>query len=173
MVYGVIDRKSREHYTYLKEIFDAIGSRQTEYNWLITDSEIIAHSEELNALNTVVRWQNENGKPVAVPAPEYYFLSGEKLTKIVTQDDSQWIWGVLSGFEKGISPEEILKYPLPRTDGQSEFRLNQPSIQHPLAAIEIVPFDSSFVLFFSRDKEAVDSFKKAFPQSEELNAKDV
>ena len=153
MVYGAIDSKSKKTYTYLKEIFAAINNKQTEYNWLITNAEILTHSEELNEFNT----------------EEYCFLSGEKLTKIVTQDDSQWIWGVLSGFDKRIPLEEILKYPFPEADGYTGFWKKPLSIQHPLASIEIVPFDSSFVLVFSKSKEIVDDFRKAFPKSQDLS----
>lgn len=169
MVYGVIDEKSKRYYTYLKDVFAAIGNRQTEFNWLITDTEIVAHSKELDALNTNVQWQYESGKSVAVPAPEFYFLSGEELTAIVSQDNSQWIWGVLSGFDKSVSIEDILKYPLPESNGYEGFWKNPPSIQHPLASVEIVPWDSSLVLVLSKDKEIVDSFRAAFPQSKELS----
>ena len=168
MVYGVIDKDSCRYYTYLKTVFDAIENKQLDYNWLITDSEIVAHSDKLDALNTNVHWHYKNGKPVAVPAPDYYFLSGEDLTSIVTEDDSQWIWGVLSGFVKSIPLDEILKYPFPESDGEG-FWKNPPSIQHPLASVEIVPWDSSLVLVLSKDKEIVDSFRAAFPQSKELS----
>ena len=169
MVYGVIDKDSCRYYTYLKAVFEAIENKQSDYNWLITDSEIVAHSDKLDALNTNVHWQYKNGKPVAVPAPDYYFLSGEDLTSIVTEDDSQWIRGVLSGFDKSVSMEDILKYPLPESNGYEGFWKNPPSIQHPLASVEIVPWDSSLVLVLSKDKEIVDSFRAAFPQSKELS----
>lgn len=169
MVYGVIDEKSKRYYTYLKDVFASIDNRQLEYNWLITDTEIIGHSKELDALNTNVHWQYENGKPVAVPAPEYNFLSGEELTTIVSQDDSQWIWGVLSGFDKSISLEQILKFPLPKSEEYEGFWKNPPSIQHPLASVEIVPWDSSLVLVLSKNKEIVESFKAAFPKSQDLS----
>ena len=153
MIYGAIDEKSNKCYTYLKAIFTAINDKQLDYNWLITNADIIAHSEELNAFNT----------------SEYCFLSGEKLTELVSQDDSQWIWGVLSGFDKSIPLEEILKYPFPDADGYPGFWEDPLSIQHPLATVEIVPFDSSFVLIFSKNKEIVDSFRGAFPKSQDLS----
>jgi len=169
MIYGVVDKDSCPYYTYLKAVFNAIDNKQAEYNWLITDSEIAAHSDKLNALNTSVIWNCENGNPVAVPAPDYYFLSGEELTKIVAEDDSQWIWGVLSGFEKTIPLEEILKYPLPKANGYDGFWKNPPSLQHALASIEIVPWDSSCVLLLSTNKEIVEKFEKAFPKCRRLS----
>lgn len=169
MVYGLIDSKSKQYYTYLRDVFTAIKNRQTDYNWLITDTDIIAHSEELDLLNTTTHWQYENGKQVAIPAQEYHFLSGEELTRIVMQDNSQWIWGVLSGFDKSIPLEDILNYPLPEANGYEGFWKTPPSLQHPLALVEIVPWDSSLVLIFSTKKEIVDSFRLAFPESQDLS----
>ena len=169
MVYGVIDKKSSRYYTYLKAVFDAIENKQAEYNWLITATEIVAHSSRLDALNTSVHWKDEDGKPIAISAPDYYFLSGEELTKIITEDDSQWIWGVLSGFEKSIPLDEILEYPLPKADGYEGFWKNPPTIQNALASMEIVPWDSSCVLLLSTKGEIVEKFKRAFPNSRELS----
>ena len=169
MVYGVIDKDSCHLYTFLKAVFEAIDNKQLEYNWLITATDIVANSDRLDALNTSVRWQYKNGKSIAVPAPDYYFLSGDELTKIITIDDSQWIWGVLSGFEKNIPLDEILRYPLPEADGYKGFWKNPPSIQHPLASVEIVPWDSALVLVFSKNREIIDSFRTAFPRSQDLS----
>ena len=170
MVYGVIDKESCRYYTYLKSVLDAIENRQVEYNWLITDTEIVAHSSRLEAINTSVHWEHKDGKPIAIPAPDYYFLSGEELTTIISEDDSQWIWGVLSGFEKSIPLDEILKYPLPESNGYEGFWKNPPSIQNPFATMEIVPWDSSCVLLLSTNKEVVEKFKKAFPKCQDLSA---
>ena len=117
-----------------------------------------------------MHWQSENGKPVAVSAPDYSFLSGEELTRIVTEDDSQWIWGILSGFEINIPLDEILKYPLPDADGYKGFWKNPPSIQNPLASMEIVAWDSSCVLLLSTEKEIVEKFKShEFPDCQDLS----
>ena len=168
MVYGVIDTKSKSHYTYLKSVFDAIDNKQKEFNFLITDTEIITKSDRLNALNTGTQWRYENGKTVSIPAPEYFFISGEELTDIVNEDDSQWVWGVLSGFDKTVPADEILKYPYPTAiDNEGLFK-NPPSLQHPLSTIEIIPFDSSFVIILSKNKEIIDLFKKAYPDSVDL-----
>ena len=170
MVYGVIDKESSRYYTYLKAVFDAIENKQVEYNWLITDAEIVAHSSRLDALNTSIHGKYEDGKPIAISAPDYYFLSGEELTSIVTEDDSQWIWGVLSGFEKIIPLDEILKHPLPKADEYDGFWKNPPSIQNPFATMEIVPWDSSCVFLLSTNKKIVDDFRKAFPKCQGLSA---
>ena len=85
------------------------------------------------------------------------------------QTDIQWIWAVLSGFEKDIPLEKVLEYPYPEADGYPGFWHNPISMQHPLATIEIVPWDSGLTLFFSKEKELVDKFRAGYPQSEDLS----
>ena len=41
-------------------------------------------------------------------------------------------------------------------------------MQHPLAELEIVPWDSTYALLFSREKTLVDQFRTGYPQSEDL-----
>lgn len=151
MVYGAINDKGEPWYTRMTKIFDSIKDKQIEYNWLITDMDCVP--EEIDECC--------NGK-------DYCWLAGEDLTKIVRANDGQWVWAVLSGFDKDIPLREILKYPQPYADGYTGFWKNPLSIQHPLAAIEIVPWDSSLTLLFSKQKKVVDDFLTFFPFSENL-----
>ena len=80
----------------------------------------------------------------------------------------QWVWGVFSGFEPQISKEQVMQYPTPYADGNAGFWTNPLSIQHQLASIEIVAFDSSFALLFCREKKIYDDFRAAFPLSRNL-----
>ena len=41
-------------------------------------------------------------------------------------------------------------------------------MQHPLAQIEIVAFDSSLTLFLARENTSVNLFRQSFPMSEYL-----
>lgn len=152
MIYGAILEKGERFYTDLRKIFKAIGETQIEYNWLITDCICYPESADIDALLS----------------QKFCWLSGEKLTSIVNRENFQWIWGVLSGFESDISLENILRYPLPYADEYEGFWKNPLSIQHPLASVEIVPWDSSLTLIFSKQKEMIDSFRAYFPLSEDL-----
>ena len=149
---GAIDEDPKRDYTHLAELFSAFEGLQNAYNWLITDCDIIAHSERLNAFN--------DGK--------YHFLSGEALSEIIRSDDSQWVWGVLSGFDRQISLKEVLTYPLPYADGYPGFWYNPLTLQHPLACVEIVPWDSSLVLILSKEKEFVERFRAVYPACQDL-----
>lgn len=152
MVYGAINEKGECWYTQMGRVFDAIRNKQTEYNWLITDIDCgIPKIEELR-----------KGK-------EYCWITGEALSKIVREDDGQWIWAVFSGFNKNITLSQVIQYPKPYANGYEGFWKNPPSIQHPLAAIEIVPWDSSLTLFFSKNKELVHDFLEFFPLSKDIS----
>lgn len=147
---GIILKEGQEFFTDIKIVFDSIKNQQLKYNWLITDLEL---NEDIPILT--------DKKPC--------FISGKELTKIVNEkEDMQWIWGVLSAFPKDISMEEILKYPLPYADEYKGFWQNPVSLQHPLAVIEIVPFDSSLLLLISKEDKIIDDFKKSYPLSEDL-----
>ena len=153
MVYGAIDERSQEWYTYLPELFDAIGNAQLNYNWLVTDSFC-------NIGNPVQDMVDRDG---------YCWISGEDLTKLVEENHIQWIFAVLSGFTKDVQLSDVLEHPLPYAEYGGFWHLPV-SMQHPLATIEIVPWDSSATLFFSREEESIRQFMRGYPQSEELAA---
>ena len=93
MTYGLIDRRSYKYYTYLRAVFDGIGSAQNRYNWLITDCVCYPENKDIEKKFD----------------QEYCWLSGEELTAIIEKEDFQWIWAVLCGFPKDIPLEKILK----------------------------------------------------------------
>lgn len=151
MIYGAILEKGEKYYTYLNKILNGTNNIQKNYNWLISDCTCYIPPSETEKLLS----------------KEYCFISGERLTEIA-KENFQFVWAVFSGFDKNISEEEILKYELPYADGYAGFWENPLSIQHPLADIEIVAWDSALTLVLSRDKEIINRFRKAFPLSEDL-----
>ena len=154
MVYGAVNAKGEKYYTYLKKLFDAIGNRQKEFNWLITDCVCYP----------------DNPKIDAMLSKNYCWISGDELTELITKEDFQWIWAVLSAFDKSVTLEEVLKYDLPRAEDYNGFWQRPISMQHPLARIEIVPWDSSMTMIFSDDQSIIDSFRAAYPFSEDFEA---
>ena len=156
IITGAILEKGEERYTYLKKIFDLLSNFQKNYNWLITDCEATpkreGHSERIT--------QGKYGK--------YAWIDGEELTNIIKKDDFQWIWAVLSGFDKCFDKEEMLKYKFPYADGYKGFWQKEITIQHPFASVEIVAWDASLTLIISEEEEIVKKFRKAFPLSKDL-----
>lgn len=62
-----------------------------------------------------------------------------------------------------------MKYPLPYADGNPNFWVTDAKIQHPLAEIEIVPWDSTLVLIISKQDSIIESFLNNYPLAEELS----
>lgn len=152
MIYGAINNKGEKYYTDLKKVFHAIDNKQNDYNWLITDC--VCYPQNMEIKNLLSK--------------KYLYITGENLTKLVAKENFQWVWAVLSGFEKCIELSDILKYDLPYADEYKGFWEKPLSLQHPLAHIEIVCWDSSLTLFLSEDKKLVNSFLDAFLYSENL-----
>lgn len=152
MVYAAISEADEEYYTYLPRLFESIDNHQLDYNWLITDC--------FCNIDTPIE--------VKVDTTGYCWITGEELTDFVKKNHVQWIFAVLSGFKKDIPLECILKYPLPFADGYPGFWHLPLSMQHPLADIEIVPWDSSLLLFYSQRESLVVQFKAGYPNSENL-----
>lgn len=152
MVYGAINEKGEKYFTYIDRVFEAINNKQMDYNWLITDCVCYPKDPKIDEMLN----------------RKYCWMSGEELTALVTKDNFQWIWAVLSAFDKSVELTEVLKYDLPYADGYPGFWETPINIQHPLAQMEIVPWDSSLTLLFSKNKEDVDAFLKYYPHSEPL-----
>lgn len=149
-IYGAILDEGEEFYTYMRKMFYAIDNKQKEYNWLISDCECACEVEKFLS-------------------QDHCFISGDELTQIVEKNDFQWIWAVLSGFKKDIPIDEIMKYPLPYANGYKGFWQNPLSLQHPLASVEIVPWDSSLTLVLSENRDIIDLYRRAFPLSKDLS----
>lgn len=154
MITGAI-LEDRE-YTCFKKLFRAMDNFQKDYNWLITDCE--AYPERL-------------GHRIRIPQSKYNnyaWIGGKELTNIVNKDDFQWIWAVLSGFDKSISKTDILKYELPYADGYTGFWKENITMQHPLANVELVAWDGYIILLISKHSSIIRKFKEVFPLSEDL-----
>lgn len=152
MTYGLIEQKSKKTYTYLSTVFEALENKQKDYNWLIADCECYPHNKEIEKLFD----------------QEYCWLSGEELTTIIEQDDFQWVWAVLCGFEKDIPISEVLKHPIPNAQEYTGYYCNPVSRQHSLSTIEIVPCDSSWMLLISEKKEIIENYVAINPYAEDL-----
>jgi len=152
MFTGLIIRKLKVGYfTNLKEVFDVLGNIATRYNWMISDYECNCYPSE------------------RIPFGEkFVWLSGSELVDIFNKHEIQFIWGVVTAYEKDIGLEKILEYPLPFADGYEGFWHPEVTMQNPLSIIEIVPWDSTYLLVISKLKDIIESFAKSYPDSIDL-----
>lgn len=151
-IYSYILEKTNKmrYFTDMKVIFDSLGGRQKGFNWLISDLELNHYPDE--------SWLGE----------PYVWTSGDKLTELVYQNDIQFIWAVLSAFNKNITVDFDDRTFLPYADGNSRLWINEPKIQHPRAEIEIVCWDSTLSLFLTRDHDLANKFKTYFEEAQDL-----
>lgn len=139
-------------YTHMLKVLNSIGGRNLKYNWLITEIQAYPTDTETNSLLINTR---------------YLVLSTNELLNVLEKEDFQWIWGVFSAIPEKYSKEEILASEIPWADGNSLIYQNAPIIQHPLADIEIVAFDSTLVQITSKDNKIAELFKTAYPSAKE------
>lgn len=149
---GAILDKGQEYYTYMKKIFESIGNVQKNYNWLITRCECYP----------------QNPVYFNILSREYCWITGNELTQMIEEEDFQWIWGILSGFTFDVTFEEVIKYSSNDLNSVEGFWDSTPSMTHPLAEIEIVPWDSTLTLILSKKNEIIDSFMDYFKVAEDL-----
>lgn len=141
-------------YTCFGKTFRAMNNFQLDYNWLITDCEAIpclqAHEARIYQYG------------------DHAWISGRELTDMVETEDFQWIWAVLSGFPPQYTYEQVMEYELPYANEYSGFWKLPVTMQHPLASVELVAWDSSCTLLFTREPTVMDAFKTAFPWADDL-----
>lgn len=137
-------------YTDLRLVFQAFVGRQQEFNWLITNLDC-------------------NVFPTGLRPKQPIWLSGQELTKLVEQQDIQFIWGVLSGFPRDVTLDLNQLEFEPYADGNSALWQPNVAIQHPLAVVELICWDSSATLLLSQDDDLAQRFRKFFPEAIDLD----
>ncbi len=142
------------YFTDLRLVFQAIGGRQLEFNWLITDLDFACLDHDKSSL------------PFSGPEP--HWITGADLTKIVESFELQFVWAVLSGFPVSVALDLNGLEVKPYADMNRGFWVAQPQIQHPLADVEIVCWDASATLLFCRDPMIGESFRRFFPEAVDL-----
>ena len=154
-MYRLVSTKDKSGYTQMLKIINAIGGRKINYNWLITDIEAYPQKNSYEIDEELYNYLNKK---------DYVFISNSDLLDILEKNDFQWVWGVFSAIPNIYSLDDILKYDLPYAEDNRDIYLdNNFIIQHPLAKIEIVAFDSSGMHIVSKDKEVCENLKKVYP----------
>lgn len=148
----MIDSEQMPYHTDVRLIFDALEGRQKEFNWLITGHECVSWTSIIEALDE-----------------EVVFLSGEKFTDIVNENGIQFIWGILSAFDKSVDIDVKNLAVLPNFDGKWKYGGGDVQTQHPLAVAEIVCVDSSYTIFLSKDDDLSRRFMKHYSDAQDLH----
>ena len=147
----IIDSPEMRH-TDIKLIFDALDGRQREFNWLITYPESYCYPSAEDLFKDTIT-----------------LLSGDELTDIVTNNDIQFVWGILSAFDKSIDIDINNLSVIPTFEGEWNYGGENVQVQHPLATAEIVCVDSSYTLFVSKDEDLSNRILKHYPFAQDLH----
>lgn len=135
---------------YLNDIFAHFGGKEKNYNWLISYYEY---------LNSAGKYPVHN---------DYIFLNGLEMHELI-EEGGQWVWGGFSAFEKRLSLENILEYPLPDPYEnvchvfQKDFRMT-----NPLAEMEIDAWDGTYSTIIMKDEQLFQKLKKEIRGSVDL-----
>jgi hypothetical protein len=139
-------------HTDIKLIFDALEGRQRDFNWLITEHECYSWpTVEKDIFNERI-----------------VFLSGDELTNMVTHNNIQFVWGILSAFDKSINIDINNLSVIPSFDGEWRYGGENVHPQHPLAIAEIICVDSSYTIFLSKDEDLSNRFLRHYSDAQDL-----
>lgn len=75
---GVVIEKGEKYFTFFKKLFVSVNNIQISYNWLITGHECYPQNE----------------KYAGLLSEEFCWMTGEKLTEMIENEDFQWILGI-------------------------------------------------------------------------------
>ena len=120
-----------------------------QFNWLITGYDCYSYFDL--DIDDPLLWFNNNA-----------------MVPFIDDNQLQFIWGVFSGFDKDISPDDILKCKEPYANGNKNFWDSNFKVQHPLATMEIVAWDSSSILIISKSAEIINFYKNFFSNAKDL-----
>ena len=146
------DSSQMPRHTDVKLMFDALDGRQREFNWLISAHECFC-------------WPSGDD----IFKNEIVFLSGDELTDIVTHNKIQFIWGILSAFDKSTRIDINKLSVIPTFDGEWKYGGENVHTQHPLAIAEIICVDSSYTIFLSKDEDLSNRFISYYSDAQDLH----
>jgi hypothetical protein len=139
-------------YTDLAVVFDTLGERVREFNWLITDLECNPLPPELRE-----------------PRPAWLF-AGDELCALLQRQARpvHFDWAVLTGFDRRVPVDLNHLRVTPEADGNGDLWRNEPRVQYPGATVEIVCWDTSLTLLITSDDDLTARFRNGFPEAMDL-----
>lgn len=152
-----------EDFYELREILSSFNTLQKKYNWLLTDLDGSLPDTYLDYFMDYRIYPNE-------ARGSTYWITGEKLTELANKEDIYFAWGVFSAFNKNEHIDLDMLKEEPYADGNPNFWVETPIIQHPKAMTELVLWASSLVLLLSKDKKISTNFRNKFKEFKDLES---
>ena len=140
-----------QYHNFLGRVFDALEDRQRNYNFLLAGIETYPTAPGFQFVNQAPVW-----------------ISGEELTRMIRQEDFQWVWGALLAFPPSCSREEVLgsvrALYVPEAPDQDSWHIRNRFLETG-AEFMIFAEDSTFTEFLTWDRELLDVFCRHEPQA--------
>jgi hypothetical protein len=138
-------------YTHLRPLFEALGGRQREFQWLVTSWECAAP-------------HNPAGFPFDEEMPPRV-LSGSQITALADGENPQFVWGVLTALDPRRRIDVTTLEAEPWADGNPAVWNPDDGPQFPGAVLEIVCFDSGCTIITSADEDVHRRIRAYFPEA--------
>ncbi len=152
MIKGLILRRGEPFYSAFGKLFENLPQLSTQYNWLISNPQCYPQTPDF----------------AKILEESHAWLTGRQLAEMLRQEDFQWIWGVLSAFPTTVSPEAVLRFPLPDGENGAAYWHNPIAFLHPLAEVEFGAFDSSCTVFLGKSAPLMEEISRLYPLAEDL-----
>lgn len=148
-----------EDFIALKDILKSFKGIEKKYNWILTDLDWFYPD---NYLDFFLDYRINDDRRI-------YLITGENLIKLANLKEVYFIWGVFSAFEKTeiIDLDNIKEEPY--ADGNPNFWVDNPEIQHSKAVAELVLWDSTLILLLSKNTDLSRNFRSTFKGWKDLN----
>ncbi|KML31420.1 hypothetical protein Q9R38_14490 [Priestia aryabhattai] len=150
-----------EDFYELREILSSFDSLQNNYNWLLTGLDGSLPDVYLDYFIDYRTYSKE-------ARGSTYWITGEKLTELANKEDIYFAWGVFSAFNKNEHIDLDMLKEEPYADGNPDFWVERPKIQHPKATTELVLWDAELVLLLSKDERISTTFRNKFKDFKSL-----
>ncbi|MCR8866020.1 hypothetical protein NQ109_24100 [Priestia megaterium] len=150
-----------EDFYELREILSSFDNLQNNYNWLLTDLDGSLPDVYLDYFIDYRTYPKEARGSI-------YWITGEKLTELANKEDIYFAWGVFSAFNKNEHIDLDMLKEEPYADGNPNFWVERPKIQHSKATTELVLWDAGLVLLLSKDEKISTNFRNKFKEFKSL-----
>ena len=149
--WSAVLEKDGQYHTFLGRVFDALEDRQRDYNFLLMGVEAYPGTPNFQFVNQAPVW-----------------MSGEELTRMIRQEDFQWVWGALLAFPPSCPREKALgsvrALYVPEAFDQDSWHIRNRFLETG-AEFMIFAEDSTFTEFLTRDWELLELFCRHEPQA--------
>ena len=148
-IWSAVLEKDGQCHTSLGRVFDALEGRQRDYNFLLVGVEAYPGTPDFQFVNQAPVW-----------------MSGEELTRMIRQEDFQWVWGALLAFSTSCSKEQILSgvhaLYVPEASDQDSWHIRNRFLETG-AEFMIYAEDSAYTELLLRNRKLLELFCRHEP----------